>query len=576
MLFAMYLVLGFAGITQGGTFRPATLKANPVIGGTYDPAGITPRLTYPGFTASPGESLDFSYYDFQANGSVSRMIAIDRVGNGGLHAVYMKSPNNTHTPRNAAYQFNDRAGGGWSGELDANTARAGYPTLATMTNGLGVLAFHQSGGLGNRAVVAIDAARGAGAFTITPLDTGPLWPHVAVGPTNVIHVVAHHPTRSENYYCRSTNQGTSFTPWAPVGGDTMQNTVTADMIVSRTSGKAAIAWTRAVPGGIHRQLDMDVVYIESTDHGATWGSMVNVTNYQTADTVRAYNDVSGIYDQNDNLHLVWAGHRQEGGNIYTAGAIFHWSAATGIRCISGPGTVSGTWWWSVPGNPGTWSLCATRPSLSIDNLGTLYCVFASQRYDDDSSAAGYINMDLYGTGSSDGGHMWSPTFNVTNSHTPGGAAGACDDDRFPSLTAFTTDSVRMFWIVDKDAGTSVQNEGATTLNPIHYLALTTMTPGVEESKILSPVMPGSFELGPCLPNPAKGMAEFTYALPVPREVDLSVYNIQGQLVKKLVSGFKTPGYHTAQWDASGVPAGVYLYRLSAGEFTKTRTMVVVR
>jgi hypothetical protein len=291
--------------------------------------------------------------------------------------------------------------------------------------------------------------------------------------------------------------------------------------------------------------------------------------------VRAYNDVSGIYDQNDNLHLVWAGHRQEGGNIYTAGAIFHWSQATGIDCISGPGTVSGTWWWSVPGNPGTWSLCATRPSLSIDATGRLFCVFSSQRNADDSSAGGFINMDLYGTESANGGATWSPVVNITNSHTPGGAPGACDDDRFPSLTAFTTDSVRMLWIVDKDAGVSVKAEGATTLNPVHYLARRYFY-GVEAHNEPNIAMPGSFELGPSHPNPAKGVAEFTYALPVAREVDLSVYNIQGQLVRRLASGYKTPGFHTAQWDASGVPAGVYLYRLNAGEFTKTRTLVVVR
>ena len=551
--------------------RLATANGNAkLIGGSYDPVGKALVVAYPSFLSSPGESLDFSYCDFQANGSVSRMIAMDRVGNGGLHVVYTKSPNSTHTPRNTAYQYNDRAGSGWSGELDLNTARAGYVTLGVLSDGREAAAFHQAGGGGgNQSVVVVG-------FVMTLLDTGPLWPHIAVGPTNVIHVVAHHATRAENYYCRSTNQGASFTPWQPVAGDTNQNPVSADMIVSRTSGKVAIAWTRAVPGGLHRQLDMDVVYIESTDHGATWGSMVNVTNYQSADTVRAYNDVSGIYDPNDNLHLVWAGHRQEGGNIYTAGAIFHWSQATGIDCISGPGTIPGTWWWSVPANPGTWSLCATRPSLSRDTTGRPFCVFSSQRNDDDSSAGGFINMDLYGTASQDGGNTWAPVFNITNSHTPGGAAGACDDDRFPSLTAFTTDSMRMFWIVDKDAGASVKAEGATTLNPIHYLAIRKPPLGVEESNILSPAIPGGFGLGPSRPNPAKGMAEFAYALPVPRVVDLSVYNIQGQLVKRLVSGFKTPGYHMAQWDASRVPAGVYLYRLSAGEFTKTRTMVVVK
>jgi hypothetical protein len=482
--------------------------------------------------------------------------------------VYTKSPNSTHTPRNAAYQYNDRAGSGWSGEIDLNTARAGFVTNDALSDGRLVAAFNQAGSGGTQSVVVVGT-------TPALLDTGHIWPHVAAGPTDVIHVAAHHATRAENYYCRSTNQGASFTPWVPVAGDTNQNPISYDVITSRTSGKVAIAWTRFVPGGIHRQLDMDVVYIESTNHGLTWTSMVNVTNYQTADTIRAYNDVSGVYDQSDNLHLVWAGHLVRGSNIYTASQILHWSAATGIDNVSGPGTISGTNWWSVPANPGTWSLCATRPSLSINAPGVLYCVFSSQRNDDDSSAGGFINMDLYGTESMNGGNTWSPVANITNSHTPGGAAGACDDDRFPSLTAFTTDSVRVLWIVDRDAGNSLKGEGATTLNPVHYLARRYFY-GVEAHNVPNIAMPGSFELGLSHPNPAKGMAEFTYALPVAREVDLSVYNIQGQLVKRLVSGLKAPGYHTAQWDASRIPAGVYLYRLSAGEFTKTQTMVVVR
>ncbi len=583
----MLVVSAVAALALGATAyaaapRPANLNSNPVIGGSYDPAGKSPRILYPGFTASPGESIDFSYYDFQANGSMSRQIVID--GTNGLHVAYMKSPNNTHTPRNAAYQFNDKVGGGWSGELDANTARAGYVTLATMSDGRAVAAFHQAGGLGNRAVVAVDAARGAGAFTVTSIDTVsyppgtncPIWPHVAVSANGYIQTDSKHQTISTNYYSRSTNGGTSFSAFWATAGDTDQNPISYDVITSRTSGKVALAWTRFVSGGLHRQLDMNVVYMESTNNGTTWGPIVNITNYQTSDTVRAYNDVSGVYDASDNLHLVWAGHLVTGGNIYTAGAVFHWSAATGIDCISGPGTISGTFWWSVSATPGTWSLCTGRPSLSIDAADNLFCVFSAQRNDDDSSAGGFINMDLYGTGSANGGNTWSPTFNITNSHTPGGAPGACDDDRFPSLTAFTTDSVRMLWIVDKDAGTSVQSEGATTLNPLHYYARPkSLFLGVE-GQPPSVKMPGSFELAAARPNPVGRMTEIAYALPVARTINLAVYNAAGQLVKVLDSGSKAAGYHSARWDGSSVPAGVYFYRLSAGEFTQTRSMVVVR
>ena len=573
--------LAFAAGAYAVTPRPATLKINPVIGGSYDPAGKIPTITYPALTASPGESLDFSYYDFQANGSMSRQIVIE---SGGLHVAYMKSPNNSHTPRNAAYQFNDKVGGGWSGEYDANTARAGYVAMATMADGRAVLSFHQAGGAGNRAAVAVDAVRGAGAFTVTSIDTitfppgtaCPIWPHVAVSANDYIQTDSKHQTIPINHYSRSTNQGASFSTFWATAGDTDQNPISYDVITSRTSGKVALAWTRFVSGGLHRQLDMDVVYMESTNNGTTWGSMVNVTNYQSADTIRAYNDVSGVYDASDNLHLVWAGHLVTGGSIYTAGQILHWSAATGIDNVSGPGTISGTNWWSVSATPGTWSLCATRPSLSIDATGNLYTVFSSQRNDDDSSAGGFINMDQYGTGSADGGNTWAPTFNITNSHTPGGAAGACDDDRFPSLTSITTDSVRLFWIVDRDAGTSVQSEGATTLNPLHYLGLRkSLFVGVE-GQPPSVKMPGSFELAAARPNPVGRMTEIAYALPVARTVNLAVYNAAGQLVKVLDSGSKAAGFHSARWDGSSVPAGVYFYRLSAGEFTQTRSMVVVR
>jgi hypothetical protein len=586
IMLVVLVALALAGSAGAITIRKSTDAK--LIGGANDPAGKAGIIYPPVFANSPGESLDFSWYDFQANGTMSRQIALDHGSPRGLHVIYMKSPNSTHTPRNAAYQFNDRAGGGWTGELDANTARAGYMTLALMPDGRAVAAFHQAGGAGNRAVVAVDAARGAGAFTVTSIDTAsyppgaanvPIWPHVAVDNANNIQTVSHHwQNQSQDEYSRSTNGGTSFSPFRHVMSDTNQNPISADMIVSRTSGKVAIAWTRFVAGGLHRQWDMDIVYVQSTDYGATWGSMVNVTNYQSSDTVRAYNTVSGIYDNSDNLNLVWDGHLLTGGAGYVAAAIFHWSAATGIDVMSGPGMISGTYWWNNTATPAVWSNDVTRPSLSIDTTGNLYCVFAGQRNDDDSSAAGFINMDLYGTGSADGGNTWSPVFNFTNSHTPGGQAGQCDDDEFPTLTAFTPDSVRVLWIVDRDAGSSVNSpaQGATTLNPMHYLGLAkSLFLGVE-GQPPSVKMPGSFELSAARPNPLGRMTEISYALPVARTVNLAVYNTAGQLVRTLVTGRKEAGYHSARLDAGSLPAGVYLYRLSAGEFTQTRSMVVVR
>jgi hypothetical protein len=64
-------------------------------------------------------------------------------------------------------------------------------------------------------------------------------------------------------------------------------------------------------------------------------------------------------------------------------------------------------------------------------------------------------------------------------------------------------------------------------------------------------------------------------------VSLKIYNITGQLVKTLVDDYKTPGRYNAVWDGRSdkgqkVSAGIYIYRLQAGEKNITRKMVLIR
>lgn len=50
----------------------------------------------------------------------------------------------------------------------------------------------------------------------------------------------------------------------------------------------------------------------------------------------------------------------------------------------------------------------------------------------------------------------------------------------------------------------------------------------------------------------------------------------GQKVATLVDEFMPVGYHTATWHASDVTSGVYLYRLTAGDFSETKKMVLMK
>jgi hypothetical protein len=95
------------------------------------------------------------------------------------------------------------------------------------------------------------------------------------------------------------------------------------------------------------------------------------------------------------------------------------------------------------------------------------------------------------------------------------------------------------------------------------------------------LLPRVFALGPSRPNPTRVGVRIDYALPKESLVSLKVYNVAGQLVRTLREGKEKPGYFVAEWDGKDqvghrVSSGVYLYRMEAGEFRKTRKLVVVR
>jgi len=98
---------------------------------------------------------------------------------------------------------------------------------------------------------------------------------------------------------------------------------------------------------------------------------------------------------------------------------------------------------------------------------------------------------------------------------------------------------------------------------------------------LQPAMPLATRLYQSHPNPFTGQTSISFQLVAPAQTTIKVYNISGQLVKTLVSECLRPGYHSVRWDgkdANGnkVAAGVYLYRMQAGDYTKTNKMTVVR
>ena len=75
--------------------------------------------------------------------------------------------------------------------------------------------------------------------------------------------------------------------------------------------------------------------------------------------------------------------------------------------------------------------------------------------------------------------------------------------------------------------------------------------------------------------------EIRYQVSGDIEVDLSIYNIRGQLIKTLVNELRQAGEHSVIWDGSdqfnhSVPSGIYLYRLKTKDDSKIRKMILLR
>jgi len=78
------------------------------------------------------------------------------------------------------------------------------------------------------------------------------------------------------------------------------------------------------------------------------------------------------------------------------------------------------------------------------------------------------------------------------------------------------------------------------------------------------LQPLRFGLNQIYPNPFNGKAVIRYGLAKSGDVNLSVYDLSGRLVRTLQEGEAAPGRYSLTWNAAGLPSGVYVVKLEAG------------
>jgi len=114
---------------------------------------------------------------------------------------------------------------------------------------------------------------------------------------------------------------------------------------------------------------------------------------------------------------------------------------------------------------------------------------------------------------------------------------------------------------------TLHNPGDRTI--IDYIATTDPAVDVEDE-----INFNSYELKQNFPNPFNPSTQINYNVGEGGLVNLKVYNILGMEVATLINEYKAAGNHQVSFDGNDLPSGVYIYRISVNDFTKTRKMIL--
>jgi hypothetical protein len=90
------------------------------------------------------------------------------------------------------------------------------------------------------------------------------------------------------------------------------------------------------------------------------------------------------------------------------------------------------------------------------------------------------------------------------------------------------------------------------------------------------LIPAHFGLHQNYPNPFNPSTTIEFDVQSLSRVRVAVYDVLGKETARLVDDDRPAGHYAVRFDASRIPSGVYFYRMTAGEFSQVRKLIVVK
>lgn len=556
--------------------------------------------------AGPGLQLQESYYDFITNNAMGRHL--HNYGDGILAVARTGSedPSGAAADRGTFFSYNDNSGF-LLPMTKVETGRVGWGNISVTQDGRGVVVAHA--GL----EVNVDALMGLGiwASSLTgnfPTGSDLTWPRIVVDGDDNFHVVVTHSTfepfpepfgTQHPVYGRSTDGGATwefrFAFQAPgaAPGDPPDTTNGLFVGGGDADAYAIDAWGDKVGIAAFAAYDVnfnsnEILFAESTDNGATW-TVTNISNAGNGvppeeGDFRPNGHLDLVYDNNGTPHVVYenflvfpdsAGTAPES-FLYTLSPLLHWSPTTGVTQVATRADIPGGDQTGFPGSE-NWGRGLGSgvywPSIGVDANNVVYVAFSAPT-PNDTDAVGLNYLDIYATGSADGGATWgSPLANITDS--PG------TEDKYVSLAKRVDDNLHFVYGSDDVNGGIIQpgNQTTSTFMMYHTFAAaqvpTTPVVGVDDRPINE--IPGSFALYQNYPNPFNPSTNIIFELAKATRVTLSIFDVTGKRVATLVNGMMPAGKHSVVWDAAKrMASGVYVAQLEGEGISARMKMTLMK
>lgn len=427
-------------------------------------------------------------------------------------------------------------------------------------------------------LVAVCAYAGNGASSTASISADSWQPFGLA--TDTVSVVCESPTGtilagtfSKGIY-RSTDHGTTWSPAAgPVG--------------FRLNGIVYIKgafWAGLELGGLYK----------STDDGATWVRQTLPPVLPATVSVRKL-------ATNQNEDLVFSAYDVPSDIGYGIGRSTdggaNWIGSTGLTELNVPDivpstTVPGLMFCAVKGSNGILKSTDYGASWSITSMTTAYRVyslgcspngtlFAGTRIDPPNAPAA---NGIYR--STDNGATWSPVNNGVPSPSTlavsgtiiFGVDGSVFVGTFGSGVLRSTDNGNSWSSFSDGLPAPIVASLANGKNGVVFAAglgiySTSITTGISTEPTTAP---SQFVLSQNYPNPFNPETGLRFQVPGVSDVKLAVYDQLGREVAVLVNETKAAGSYEVKFNGAGLVSGVYYYRLIAGNFTQTRTMMLVK